>query len=402
MKKNKINRILGFASILFAIAFIASSCETDSNVLDGIREVSFKATANKLLITEGDAITYKDSSLSVESRLWTFEGGDITASEQEEISVTYNDPSPSTGTGSNRINQGFSTNLEIMHPDGSVESNLFKVKVFKIVEPEFIADRTSDMFGSTIQFFDQTLDGQSTFDEARLDDTVFWEFEGGSPATSTERNPFVTYDTPGTYDVKLTVGRSVPESMGTTTVEDFINITLLPPCDNSVNLVDCGDNDGEGDSIVDWQALLTSGPDRTDRLSLSTERASDGNGSIKFNYNEVGSPAFSSNDLLFKEEFVVDEAGNYSTTFDVYGELMSSSNPDFVIILSYRNANAPLTHIGSTETFYRLVGGQWHNLENNKMLNPGTYFVSMRMWNPPWHQDLDANLFFDEISVVRN
>ena len=120
-----------------------------------------------------------------------------------------------------------------------------------------------------------------------------------------------------------------------------------------------------------------------------------------FNFNEVGSPAFSSNDVLFKEIFQVTEAGNYKTTFDLYGELVSTSNPDFVIILSYREAGAPYTHIGSTETFYRLVGGEWHSLENNKMLNPGTYFVTMRMWNPPWHIDLDANLFFDNIRVVR-
>lgn len=32
-----------------------------------------------------------------------------------------------------------------------------------------------------------------------------WTFEGGTPNTSTERNPIVSYSTPGIYDVKLTV-----------------------------------------------------------------------------------------------------------------------------------------------------------------------------------------------------
>jgi hypothetical protein len=32
-----------------------------------------------------------------------------------------------------------------------------------------------------------------------------WEFPGGTPASSTSQNPVVVYDTPGTYDVRLTV-----------------------------------------------------------------------------------------------------------------------------------------------------------------------------------------------------
>ncbi len=35
--------------------------------------------------------------------------------------------------------------------------------------------------------------------------SLSWVFQGGSPATSTQANPIVTYNTPGTYDVTLTV-----------------------------------------------------------------------------------------------------------------------------------------------------------------------------------------------------
>lgn len=50
--------------------------------------------------------------------------------------------------------------------------------------------------GTTITFSDQSY----TSIESRL-----WTFEGGNPATSTEENPSVVYDTPGEYNVTLEV-----------------------------------------------------------------------------------------------------------------------------------------------------------------------------------------------------
>jgi PKD repeat protein len=51
--------------------------------------------------------------------------------------------------------------------------------------------------GSSVQFENTTLFGSPT--------AYSWSFPGGSPATSTDINPTVTYATPGSYDVTLTV-----------------------------------------------------------------------------------------------------------------------------------------------------------------------------------------------------
>jgi PKD repeat protein len=51
-------------------------------------------------------------------------------------------------------------------------------------------------------------------------DAVAWEFPGGTPATSTARNPVVTYSTPGTYDVTLKAMNEQGESI--LTREGFI------------------------------------------------------------------------------------------------------------------------------------------------------------------------------------
>jgi len=50
--------------------------------------------------------------------------------------------------------------------------------------------------GSTITFTDKSYNNVAS---------RFWEFQGGTPATSTAKNPEITYSTPGVYPVKLTV-----------------------------------------------------------------------------------------------------------------------------------------------------------------------------------------------------
>lgn len=50
--------------------------------------------------------------------------------------------------------------------------------------------------GSPLQFYDYSHNQPHQF---------FWEFPGGTPATSTEQYPLVIYSAPGDYDVKLTI-----------------------------------------------------------------------------------------------------------------------------------------------------------------------------------------------------
>ncbi len=54
-----------------------------------------------------------------------------------------------------------------------------------------------------------------------------WQFEGGTPATSTLQNPLITYNTPGDYDVSLTVTNA--DGNDTKSVPDYITVTVTPP-----------------------------------------------------------------------------------------------------------------------------------------------------------------------------
>jgi photosystem II stability/assembly factor-like uncharacterized protein len=60
----------------------------------------------------------------------------------------------------------------------------------------FSANQTAICTGQPVNFTSQSIGNISTYD---------WFFEGGTPSTSINQNPVVTYNTPGIYDVKLIV-----------------------------------------------------------------------------------------------------------------------------------------------------------------------------------------------------
>jgi len=55
-----------------------------------------------------------------------------------------------------------------------------------------------------------------------------WEFEGGTPATSNQPNPSVVYNTPGSYNVKLTVMNNI--GTDEITKEMYIVVSETDPC----------------------------------------------------------------------------------------------------------------------------------------------------------------------------
>ena len=80
---------------------------------------------------------------------------------------------------------------------------------------DFTVDATDINVGSTVHFTDNSWGAQLV--------SWNWEFEGGTPATSTEMNPTVTYNTAGTYGVRLTVTNADDES-DTKYLPNLINV----------------------------------------------------------------------------------------------------------------------------------------------------------------------------------
>ncbi len=86
----------------------------------------------------------------------------------------------------------------------------------------FSATPTSAILGSTVTFSDLST-GNIT---SRL-----WSFAGGTPSTSTDQNPIVTYNSLGAYDVSLTVTSCGNDF--TKTNNGYITVNNPPACANT-------------------------------------------------------------------------------------------------------------------------------------------------------------------------
>ena len=78
-----------------------------------------------------------------------------------------------------------------------------------------------------MQFSNESSENATSFE---------WDFPGGNPTGSTEENPTVTYDQPGSYTVTLTVTNTAGSSSVTET--NYITVTTVPSAgfSPSVNL----------------------------------------------------------------------------------------------------------------------------------------------------------------------
>jgi PKD repeat protein len=88
----------------------------------------------------------------------------------------------------------------------------------------FIADVETILEGQTVSFSDISSGVPSDWN---------WTFEGGSPSSSDEMNPSITYNESGTYDVTLTVSNDVDEE--TITIAEMITVEAIPEgCDSTI------------------------------------------------------------------------------------------------------------------------------------------------------------------------
>ena len=93
------------------------------------------------------------------------------------------------------------------------ESNPEPARLFA----DFDADVDEIFVGQSVSFSDLS-EGEPT--------TWEWRFQGGDPATSSQQNPTITYNTTGSFQVSLTIGNGQFET--TSTEMNYITVTEVP------------------------------------------------------------------------------------------------------------------------------------------------------------------------------
>lgn len=114
--------------------------------------------------------------------------------------------------------------FELIVSDGVTQDvQQFQVTVNPCNDPvlDFNGSPTSICEGSQVTFTNNTIPGSAPIDSIR------WNFPGGTPVTSTQNNPTVTYGTSGSYGVELIVYDS--NGVYDTLVNNYINVLVCPP-----------------------------------------------------------------------------------------------------------------------------------------------------------------------------
>lgn len=182
----------------------------------------FVASATR--ITEGETITFTNLSQNAGAYLWTFNGGNPITSSDENPSVTYAE----AGTYTVTLRAAASTVELLTNAVTETKENYIIVTApsGSDIDVDFEADQTTVQVGTTVHFTSHCSSNASAFS---------WTFDGGDPATSTNANPSVTYNTPGVYDVSLRAGSSnimIYINGVTETKRGYITVTegpVVPP-----------------------------------------------------------------------------------------------------------------------------------------------------------------------------
>lgn len=110
-----------------------------------------------------------------------------------------------------------SVTLTVTNDCGQTSTTIVVVVIFP-PSAEFSSDKNTGCGAQTITFEDLSTEGAVQW---------LWYFEGGSPSTSTDKNPVVQYNTPGSYDVTLIASNSIGSD--TIVKPGFVLISSAPP-----------------------------------------------------------------------------------------------------------------------------------------------------------------------------
>ncbi|MBQ1654142.1 MAG: choice-of-anchor J domain-containing protein, partial [Bacteroidales bacterium] len=152
------------------------------------------------------------------SASWTFDGGSPATSTATSPTVTYN----THGT--------YDATLTIVNTNGCSSSATEHITVYEAVPPvaDFSASETYIMAENSVTFTDLSTNMPTSWS---------WTFEGGTPATSTEQNPTVTYNEAGEYTVTLVATNAF--GSGTETKTEYISVAAVYDMSNET-IYACG------------------------------------------------------------------------------------------------------------------------------------------------------------------
>ena len=231
-----------FSLAVLCSLFLAVSC----NKSEGEKDFSYNAPSEAIL---GQSVKFEDLSIGVTSREWTFEDATPASSTEAVVNVTFNK------SGNKAVK------LVVKFSDGSQEQADLTVKVLGSLSADIKAagftPKGCAKKGSEITFSLDNVVGEPT--------SYKWTFQGGTPETSTEASPKVTWNSQ-IDNVKVTCEMTRESDGASQIVETSIiagNYPLLKQKDD----YDVFGFDGTKDVLPNWIAYASDG-DQKSKMSI--------------------------------------------------------------------------------------------------------------------------------------
>jgi PKD repeat protein len=301
-------------------------------------------------------LTVQFSDLSTNAPyLWSWNFGDGFSSaglDQEKPVHTYNEPGV------------YSVSLRVRNEGGEVEvtkNNYITVVLTPVAS--FTAEPKSGPAPLLVKFTD-TSDGDPT--------RYYWRF--GDRGSSTEKNPYYLYQTPGIYTVSLTVYNAAGSD--TETITDLIEVTSLPVAAFSADVT-------SGESPLAVQFKDTSSGQPTAWLW----KFGDGGNSAQQNPVYV----FANPGTYSVQLTVTNTAGSSTATKDGYITVSQDMHADFEFAPSNPANTAPLTVAFTDKSTGKVTRWAWNFGDRygsddrnpiHNFANPGTYAVTLSITGP--------------------
>ncbi len=255
---------------------------------------------------------------------------------------------------------------------------------------QFSGDRRVICAGGSVTFTDESYNAVTTRN---------WTFTGGSPATSTDESPTVTYSTPGTYSVALTAG----DGSTSLTNTQATYVTVLPSTGGSVPAV-------EGFETVanltgpEW---FTTNPNADNTFGITSVAAYTGSKSTRIvnsttmdgRLDELVSSTYDmSNATQVLVSFRYAYAKRTSTSDDVLRFYISNDCGATWALRKILRGSTNLTTGGTTTSSFIPNGqGQWGFAEVTNISN--TSLVPNFRFKFEFESDGGNNLYLDDINL---
>ena len=181
---------------------VTAAAGTDVIVFSDLIVVTALPTSSFVAVNNMQTVTFTNNSEGANSYMWDFGDGN-TSTEINPVHTYENEDE-------------YNVTLISINECGDVSSTQ-TVAANSLPTANGTASVTLGCGPTEIQFTDNSSDNVKGW---------AWTFEGGEPATSTEQNPIVTYNTPGIYIVSLIVNADAGSNE--VVYDDLITIIGLP------------------------------------------------------------------------------------------------------------------------------------------------------------------------------